>query len=326
MSVGTPILESTTEKRAPSSLEEAGVLVVDEDPAFQLGLKTFLREYVGFGSVFVARNGREALDCLAREPSILVVTLDYRMPELDGLGFLAELQKAPGRALGIVMITGYPSDQLAGEFRAFGDKFLQTEEFLSKPVDFESLEPVMLRTCEATRIRRAELEAEAAAAAAALAEAETPVSLLAGAADLDGEEETKAVLPPLSLFSGETLAAVHQLEESLTTRLEGLDAKMDGLDKRVSALGDRFPSAVGRFFLGVLKLFLAVVLVALVVQTGWFDKGRAWLEQAVERAWTQASALARPGPADAGKVASDLAPPPEEKDTPKPAAPPLPEL
>ena len=129
---------------APPLAGNTGILVVDEDPAFQLGLKTFLREYVGFEKVFTARNGQEALDFIRAEPSIEVITLDYRMPGMTGIEVLQSLRDATLRPLSVLMITGYPSDELESEFHALGSDTLLTTHFVSKPVQFEKLEGIVL--------------------------------------------------------------------------------------------------------------------------------------------------------------------------------------
>lgn len=151
---------------APPLADMAAILVVDEDPAFQLGLKTFLREYVGFEKVFVARNGQEALDFVRAEPSIEVLTLDYRMPGMNGMEVLTALQSQATRPLAVLMITGHASEELEAEFHAQGNELILTTHFLTKPVQFEKLEPVVLAAHEevlATKRRLRERELAAAA-------------------------------------------------------------------------------------------------------------------------------------------------------------------
>ena len=148
---------------APPLSDMAAILVVDEDPAFQLGLKTFLREYVGFEKVFVARNGQEALDFLRSETSIEVLTLDYRMPGMNGIEVLSALRSQATRPLAVLMITGHDSEELEAEFRAQGNEFVLATHFLTKPVQFEKLEPVVLAAHEEVvatkrRLRERELE------------------------------------------------------------------------------------------------------------------------------------------------------------------------
>lgn len=129
---------------APPANELSGILVVDEDPAFQLGLKTFLREYVGFENVFTARSGQEALDFIQAEPSIELITLDQNMPEMTGIEMLHELHEVATRPLGVIMITGQDSKELENQFRSLSSSLILTNHFVTKPVAFEKLEPVVL--------------------------------------------------------------------------------------------------------------------------------------------------------------------------------------
>jgi CheY-like chemotaxis protein len=166
---------------APPYTGNSALLIVDEDPAFQLGLKTFLREYVGFEKVFIARNGQEALDFLRGEPSIDLVTVDYRMPGMTGIEMLKTLGDILERPLAVLMITGFPSDELEAEFLALGSENLLTSHFISKPVQFEKLEHLVLAAHdEVIAARQRALEAAAAkdAETARETEADDPGLLL----------------------------------------------------------------------------------------------------------------------------------------------------
>ncbi len=150
---------------SPPLAHAAAILVVDEDPAFQLGLKTFLREYVGFEKVFTARSGQEALDFVRAEPSIEVVTLDERMPGMSGLEVIDALRALATHPLAVLMITGHGSEELEKEFHARGSDLLLTTHFLTKPVRFEKLEPVILAAHEevlAAQRRRNEVQKQSA--------------------------------------------------------------------------------------------------------------------------------------------------------------------
>jgi CheY-like chemotaxis protein len=103
---------------------------------------------VGFSRVFTTPDGKEALDLIENEESIEVITLDYQMPDMNGIEVLEELSKSTPRHLSVTMITGYPSEELEEEFHSFGSARLLTNYFLSKPVEFEKLEPLMLRAHE----------------------------------------------------------------------------------------------------------------------------------------------------------------------------------
>lgn len=133
---------------APPLSDASAILVVDEDPAFQLGLKTFLREFVGFEKVFTARSGEEALDFIRAEPSIEVVTVDSRLSGMSGIEVLATLRSQMNRPIAALMITGTPTESLKAEFHSLGSDLLLTDDFLSKPVQFEKLEPIVLAAHE----------------------------------------------------------------------------------------------------------------------------------------------------------------------------------
>lgn len=79
------------------------VLVVDDEPNIVLSLE-FLMKKAGF-DVEVARNGREALAALDREPPDLLL-LDVMMPEIDGFEVCERIRSRPEwRQTKIVMLT-----------------------------------------------------------------------------------------------------------------------------------------------------------------------------------------------------------------------------
>lgn len=160
MSIGVPE-EATTRMNTPSA-EHARILVVDEDPAFQLGLKTFLREYVGFEKVFTAQSGAEAVARILEDETIDVVTLDFQMPGMTGIEVLEELKGKLDRPVSFLMITGYPSEELENEFMSFRSETLLPTHFLTKPVEFDKIEPLVLQSheevCAAREIGLTEIE------------------------------------------------------------------------------------------------------------------------------------------------------------------------
>lgn len=80
------------------------ILVVDDHDA----IRTLIRRLLQMESGFVtdeARNGRIALDRIS-ENAYDVITLDLMMPELDGFGFLAELERTrPELSSRVVVMT-----------------------------------------------------------------------------------------------------------------------------------------------------------------------------------------------------------------------------
>ena len=101
------------------------VLVVEDHPDMQHFVAGLLAAEYG---VHTARNGREALELLDREPIDLVVS-DVMMPEMDGYALLEKL-KATDRLCGIpvVMLTA-----LAGESHTLKGLALGVDDYLAKP-------------------------------------------------------------------------------------------------------------------------------------------------------------------------------------------------
>ena len=256
-----PPSDSPLELTSPLSLDSTGVLIVDEDPAFQLGLKTFLKEHVGFASVRVANNGREALKLLREDPSIELVTLDYRMPELDGLGLLEHLKENPPRPLAVVMITGYPSDRLEEEFRGFHSPMLKTESFVSKPVDFAALEPVVLKAYESLR-KEISIPVRPPTGLK-----EAPV-LKAAVAEAVGQGQEVKESAELAAF-----------ETMLNDRMAALDERLERMESKLDDLNERTPTLMRRFWLTVLALIFVGGFAFLAYQMGWFIEAGRWIEQ-----------------------------------------------
>jgi CheY-like chemotaxis protein len=259
--------DSAVSPSAPPSLEGAGLLIVDEDPAFQLGLKTFARDYVGFSSVFTASNGREALEKLAAEPSIEVITLDYRMPEMDGIEFLEALRANPPKPLSVIMITGYPSEQLEGEFRSFGSSQIRTEHFLSKPVAFEKLEPIILRSYKSLKA----LQLPPAPDPAMTENTEPSPNRDSGK---PAENDDTSVISPDQ--NELTLAPDH--ETKVASGLEVLRNKIEELEKKIDRINRRTPSRFGRLFMDIVKFLIVAGLVLAAWHTGLIDRFFEWID------------------------------------------------
>jgi signal transduction histidine kinase/DNA-binding response OmpR family regulator len=83
----------------------------------------------------IARNGREALEALARNPDIDLVLMDVMMPEMDGLTAMSEIRKQPRlQRLPIIALT-------AKAMASDRDRCLNAgaDDYMSKPVDVDKL-------------------------------------------------------------------------------------------------------------------------------------------------------------------------------------------
>jgi CheY-like chemotaxis protein len=88
--------------RVQAEGRQGPVLFVDDDAAVREMLRRSLEK--SHWRVVEARHGREALDCLAEQPA--VVLLDLMMPVMDGFEFLEELRSRPdGQDLPVVVLT-----------------------------------------------------------------------------------------------------------------------------------------------------------------------------------------------------------------------------
>ena len=102
------------------------ILIVDDDPTQRELLRGFLDKQ-GYQTL-TARDGREALQLLGREPVHLVL-LDHRMPGLRGDAVLEKI-KEMNPAVRVIMITAFGDVDTAVTAMKLG-----AYEFLEKPVD-----------------------------------------------------------------------------------------------------------------------------------------------------------------------------------------------
>ena len=116
-------------------MPNSGVLIIDDEPAVREALQEDLRRE-GF-DLFFAENGKEGLSKI-REVSPAVVILDLRMPVMDGLEFLAEIELKPSDPYTVIVLTGYGDDYI---LKACSDAGVTT--FLNKPFDIFELRSVI---------------------------------------------------------------------------------------------------------------------------------------------------------------------------------------
>ena len=113
------------------------ILVVDDEPDVADLFRQRVRREVRQGTYVLhfAVSGEEALDELADgiEPPLIVILSDINMPGMDGLALLHEI-KTRRPDLPVIMVTAYGDDERRRRATEYG-----AAEFLTKPVDFDSL-------------------------------------------------------------------------------------------------------------------------------------------------------------------------------------------
>jgi CheY-like chemotaxis protein/signal transduction histidine kinase/CHASE3 domain sensor protein len=113
--------------------EGRNILVVEDDVRNVFALSSVL-EPKG-AKVTIARNGREALAALAREPRIDLVLMDIMMPEMDGLEATREVRKNPNwQRLPIIALTAKAMRDDHERCLAAG-----ANDYLAKPLDIDML-------------------------------------------------------------------------------------------------------------------------------------------------------------------------------------------
>ena len=121
---------------------ETDILLVDDNPDdAELALHALRREHLA-NSIFVARDGEEALDFIFCQgpfgersfdhPPKLVL-LDLKLPKVDGIEVLSQLKNDPRtKAIPVVILTSSREEQ--DLVRSYD---LGANSYIQKPVDFE---------------------------------------------------------------------------------------------------------------------------------------------------------------------------------------------
>jgi signal transduction histidine kinase/CheY-like chemotaxis protein len=113
---------------------EGRTILLAEDDVRNIFALSHVIEPLG-AKLEIARNGREALDSLARHPEIDLVLMDIMMPEMDGFTAMTEIRKNPEHTrLPIIALT-------AKAMASDRQKCLEAgaDDYISKPIDVDKL-------------------------------------------------------------------------------------------------------------------------------------------------------------------------------------------
>jgi len=122
------------EARDREAIFEGRQILVVEDDVRNVFALTHVLESKG-AKVVIARNGREALEVLAKTPSVALVLMDIMMPEMDGLEATREIRKNPAwERLPILALTAKAMKDDQERCRQAG-----ANDYIAKPLDVEML-------------------------------------------------------------------------------------------------------------------------------------------------------------------------------------------
>ncbi len=130
---GAPAASTTTE----TGLPPRGVLIVEDEEGARTKLQALLQIDPGL-RVDTTKDGDQALQRLLENNYSILIT-DLRMPRLDGMQLLKEVQRR-GLPVTVIVTTGYGSIDDAVQAIRMG-----AYDFLTKPIDVDNLRLVLQR-------------------------------------------------------------------------------------------------------------------------------------------------------------------------------------
>ncbi|WP_400766218.1 response regulator [Methylosinus sporium] len=120
--------------RSRDSVLDGRRLLLVEDDVRNIFSLTAVLEREGM-TVQIARNGREALERVDRDPTIDLVLMDLMMPEMDGLAAMRAIREREDKAaLPIIALTAKAMPDDRAQCLAAG-----ANDYISKPIDVEKL-------------------------------------------------------------------------------------------------------------------------------------------------------------------------------------------
>ena len=116
------------------------VMVVDDEADVRLLFEQRFRKEIRSGSIafYFVQSAQEALTFLESQEKDLLVLSDINMPGMSGFELLTQIKRMRPD-VPVIMISAYGEDKQAMALE------LGADGFVSKPIDFQTLRPLILQ-------------------------------------------------------------------------------------------------------------------------------------------------------------------------------------
>lgn len=118
-------------------IKKIKVLYVEDEEDILKFTSMVLEDYVD--KLFIARNGKEALEILKQEDIDLIIT-DILMPKLNGIDLIREIKKNPLWDIAVIVATAHTETQYLLDCIE-----LKVDGYILKPIDVEELLKTILK-------------------------------------------------------------------------------------------------------------------------------------------------------------------------------------
>lgn len=115
-----------------AQIQKYNIIIAEDESLVLLGLKAFLHQ-LGHNVIGEAYSGAEAITCCSSlSPDLLI--MDIKMPDLDGIQALEQINAARKYPLPCIFITAYSDNDLINRAKKAG-----AYEYLIKPISVDTL-------------------------------------------------------------------------------------------------------------------------------------------------------------------------------------------
>lgn len=112
-------------------------MIVEDEKMIRLGIKAMvMKSSVPIQDIILCKNGEEAYEILKSEKIDVMIT-DIRMPKMDGITLVREIQSLPNIPK-VIVISGYDDFSYAVELMHYGAK-----DYILKPVEREKMNELL---------------------------------------------------------------------------------------------------------------------------------------------------------------------------------------